>query len=125
MWILDQTDPNRTRSSCDAIIFSVAVDQREAVAHVHYYNPEDKTFYMSYIDSFYFAKDIQGCHNHVKNVVDWLLEIQQPIVRDALKALHPITQLWKKARSASAIASEVNTSFGSESDRSAKRQRLA
>lgn len=43
--------------------------------HVHYYNPEDKVFYMSYIDSFYFAKDVQGCRDHAKNVMDWLLEI--------------------------------------------------
>lgn len=125
MWILDQTNPNRTRSSCDAIIFSVAVDQREAVVHVHYYNPEDEMFYMSYIESFYFAKDIQACHDHVKNVVDWLLEIQQPIVRDALKAFHPIMQLWKKARSASAVADEANSSFSSDSGRSTKNQRLA
>ncbi|KAL7899360.1 hypothetical protein HDV63DRAFT_373033 [Trichoderma sp. SZMC 28014] len=126
MWILDQIDPARSRSSCDAIVFSVAVCQREAVAHVHYYNTEDETFYMSYLDSFYFAKDqdLQGCHDYVKNVVDWLLEIQQPIVRDALKALHPITQLWKKTRSASVVADGVDLSFRSESGRSAKSQRL-
>ncbi|KAF2254410.1 hypothetical protein BU26DRAFT_137709 [Trematosphaeria pertusa] len=81
MWILEQIDPNRTQSSCDAIVFSIAICQREAVAHVHYYNPKDQTFHMSYIDSFYFAKDVQGCHDYAQNVVDWLLETQQPIVR--------------------------------------------
>ncbi|MCJ1429488.1 hypothetical protein MMC29_007402 [Sticta canariensis] len=125
IWILDQIDRDRTRSTCDAIVFSVAICQREAVAHVHYFNPEDETFYMSYIDSFYFAKDIQSCHDYVENVIDWLLEIQQPIVKDALNALHPITQLWKKGRSSSAVAEPVDSSIGSEkSGRSAKSQRL-
>ncbi|KAI9674983.1 MAG: hypothetical protein M1817_001389 [Caeruleum heppii] len=92
LWILDQTDPNRTRSSTDGIVISYAVDQRETVEHVHFYNPEDDTFYMSYIDSFYFAKDLQHCRDHAKNAVEWMVEVQQPKLRDALKALHPITQ---------------------------------
>ncbi len=126
MWILDQIEPNRTWSSCDALVFSVAVSQREAIAHVHYYNPENDTFYMSYIDSFYFAKDVdlQGCRDHIKNVVEWLLEIQQPAVRDALKALRPIAKAWKKARSASAVTDAADSSFGSDSSRSNKNQRL-
>jgi len=41
---------------------------------VHYHNPEDQTFYMSYVDSFYFAKDIQGCRDYGQHVVEWLLE---------------------------------------------------
>jgi len=50
MLILDQIDPSRTRSSSDALVFSAAVSQRQVVAHVHYYNPENENFYMSYID---------------------------------------------------------------------------
>ena len=120
MWILDQINPERTRSSCDALVFSVAVTQREAVAHVHYYNPQDDTFYMSYIDSFYFAKDVQGCRDHIKNVVEWLLEIQQPIVRDALKALHPIAKAWKKIRSTGPATDTADFSVESDSGRSSK-----
>ena len=96
LYILDQIDPNRPRCSSDSIVFSVAVSQRQADAYVHYYNPEDDLFYMSGIDSFPFLKDIQGCHNFVKNSVDWLLEIQQPIVRAALQKLHPMTQVWDR-----------------------------
>ncbi|KUI65956.1 hypothetical protein VM1G_02386 [Cytospora mali] len=124
MWLLDQIDSARTRSSCDAIVFSAAICQREVVAHVHYYNPEDETFYMSYIDHFYFAKGVQGCHDHVKNVVDWLLEVQQPIVRDALRALHPMTHVWKKARSASSVRDAGGSSIGSDDGSSVKKQRL-
>jgi hypothetical protein len=120
MWILDQIDPSRTRSSSDALAFSAAVSQREVVAHVHYYNPEDEKFYMSYIDSFYFAKDAQGCCNHMKNVVEWMLEIQQPIVRDALNRLHPITKWWKKGRPASAI---IDATGSFEDDQFSKSQR--
>lgn len=47
-WLLDQIDSTRTRSSCDTIVFSAAVCQREVVAHVHYYNPENETFYVLY-----------------------------------------------------------------------------
>ncbi|KAL7921795.1 hypothetical protein ACQKWADRAFT_114158 [Trichoderma austrokoningii] len=113
-WMLDQVDPGRSRSSGDALIFSAAVSQREAVMHVHYYNPEDKMFYMSYIDSFHFAKDVQGCRDHVKNVMDWLLEIQQPIIRNALKNLHPLTKVWKKGRPTTAITDAADSSFESE-----------
>ena len=123
MWILDQIDPSRTRSSTDALAFSAAVSQRQVVAHVHYYNTEDEKFYMSYIDSFYFAKDAQGCRNHMKNVVEWLLEIQQPIVRDALTRLHPITKWWKRGRPASVIIDAAESSFTSEDERSSKNQR--
>jgi len=124
IWILDQIDPSRTRSSSDALAFSAAVSQRQVVAHVHYYNPEDEKFYMSYIDSFYFVKDAQGCRNHMKNVVEWLLEIQQPIVRDALKRLHPITKWWKRGRPASVIIDAAESSFTSEDERSSKNQRI-
>lgn len=122
IWMLDLVDPSRSRSSADALVFSAAVSQREAVAHVHYYNPNDDKYYMSYIDTFPFAKDAQGCHDHIKNVVEWLLEIQQPIIRDVLTKLHPITKLWKKARSASAII-DAAESFTSEDGRPTKSQR--
>ncbi|KAL9605379.1 MAG: hypothetical protein Q9179_001436 [Wetmoreana sp. 5 TL-2023] len=123
LWVLDQIDPNRSRTSGDAIVFSAAVTQRQATAHVHYYNPDDDTYYMSFIDSYYYAKDVQGCRDFGKNVEDWLLEIQQPVVREALKALHPITQLWKKARSFSAVADDAGSSFGSDSGRPTKSER--
>lgn len=122
MWVLDQIEPNRTRSSCDAIVFSIALCQREAIAHVHYYNPDKAAFYMSYIDSFYFAKDVQGCHDYVKNVVEWMLQIQQPVIRNALTALHPISQSWKQpSRPATSVADAGESSFGSDGS-SAKKQ---
>lgn len=122
IWLLDQVDPSRTRSSADALAFSAVVSQREAVAHVHYYNPEDKMFYMSYIDAFPFLKDPQGCRDHHKNVAEWLLQIQQPIVKEVLRTLYPLQKLWKKGRSASTIA-DGTESLASEEGRSSKSQR--
>lgn len=122
LWMLDQIDPSRTRSSADALVFSAVASQREAVAHVHYYNPEDKTFYMSYIDTFSFLKDPQGCRNHHKNIAEWLVEIQQPIIKDVLARLQPIVKLWKKGRSASTIA-DATELFVGEDERPTKSQK--
>lgn len=120
--MLDQIDPLRTRSSADALVFSTVTSQREAVAHVLYHNPKDKTFSMSYMDTFSFLKDPQGCHNHHKNIAEWLVEIQQPITKDILARLQPIVKLWKKGESASAIA-DATESFVSEDGRPTKSQK--
>ena len=123
MHTLNLLDPNRTHSSADAIVFSVAVSQRQAVAYVHYFDPDDGIFYMSYVDNFYFVEAVQKCRDHVKNAVEWLLKTQQPMVRDALQRLHPMTKAWKKGRSAPRAVDEASESFGSEGGRSSKSQR--
>ncbi len=83
--LLDQTAPDRRRCSSDSLVFSLAVSQRQAIAYVHYDNPNNDTYYMSHVDTFPFAKDIQGCRDLVRNAIDWLLEVQQPIVRAVLE----------------------------------------
>ena len=117
--MLDKIDPQRSQSCTDAIIFSSVLSQREFVTHVHYYNPKDKKLYMSYVDEFSYRKDPQGCHNHNKNLTEWLTNVQQPIVRDLLVKLHPIMMTSKKSRPISAVA-DANESFGSEDGRSPK-----
>jgi hypothetical protein len=125
LWVLDQLNPNRERSSADAIVFSDAVTQRQAVAYVHYYNPKDSIFYMSCIDEFYFRTDVQRCRDHVKNAMDWLLNIQQPMIRSALRQLQPIAKNWKKGRVASVAADpDPSEQFDSESQRSGKNMRV-
>ena len=122
LWLLDQIDPTATRSCTDAIVFSSVVSQRETVTHVHYYNPEDGNIYMSYIDDFSFRKDPQGCRNHNKNLSEWLVKVQQPIIRDILRRVHPVMKSWKKGRPISAVV-DANESFGSEDGRLAKSQK--
>ena len=129
LWILDQLDPKRERSSSDAVVFSDAGTQRQAVAYVHYFNPEDGIFYMSCIDQFYYRDDIQRCRDHMKNAMDWLLNTQQPMIRDALRQLKPIARTWKKGRTASVATGpdpdpDPSESFDNDSQRGGKNVRL-
>ena len=104
LWVLDRLDPNRERSSSDAVVFSDAVTQRQAVAYVHFFDPKDGIFWMSCIDQFYFRKDIQRCRDHMKNAIDWLLDIQQPMIRNALRQLQLTVRDWKKGSMANVAA---------------------
>ncbi|KAK2595524.1 hypothetical protein QQS21_006752 [Conoideocrella luteorostrata] len=135
IWILDQIDPQRTRKASDAIVFSAVLTQRQVIAHVHYYDPDKDMFRMSFIDSFYLARELQECVEFGKSVREWLVEIQQPAVREALRRMYPVTQLWDKGRSASAVAADdgasdwsysddgASASFGSDDGRTAKNAR--
>ena len=78
--------------------------------------------YMSYIDDFSFRKDPQGCRNHNKNLSEWLVKVQQPIIRDILRRAHPAMKSWKRGRPISAVV-DANGSFGSEDGRLAKSQK--
>ena len=98
LWLLDQIEPGRTRSCTDALVFSDALSQREAVASVHWFNPADEQFYMSYIGHFYFVDHVQEYYVHGKNMRDWLADIQGPNVRGVLKELYEVTKTWKKCR---------------------------
>ena len=49
---------------------------RLAVADVHYYNAEQGRFYMSWIDTSSYIKDIQACHDFTKNVIKWMVNVQ-------------------------------------------------
>ena len=124
LWLLDVVKPDREPASTGARAFSSVLSQREAVAYVHFYNPTDKSFYMSFLDAFYFVKDkdAQNCRDHHKNVVEWMIEIMQPIVRDLLTEAHPISKMWKKGRSASAM--DATESFASDDGHSKKSQRI-
>lgn len=115
--LLDMIDPKRKRKCTDAIVFSAAVTQRGAVEHLHYYDTEKDMFCMSYIAEFAFLKDAQACHDFHQNIADWLLNVQQPAVREVLRKLQPVTQSWKKSR----LASVVADACASESGRSHKR----
>ena len=129
LWILNQLDPKRKQSSSDAVVFSDAGTQRQTVAYVHYFNPKDGMFYMSCIDQFYYRDDIQRCRDHMKNAIDWLLNTQQPVIRDALRQLKPIAKTWKKGRTASVATGpdpdpDAPESFDNDSQRSGKNVRL-
>ena len=115
LWLLDVVEPDRKRASTDALAFTSVVSQREAVVYVNFYDPANKTYYMSFIDNYYFVKDAdaQGCRDHHKNVAEWMLDIVQPILRDLLTKAHPISKAWKKGRSASTMV-DPNESFAGD-----------
>lgn len=123
IWILDQIDPNRTRKSSDAIVFSAVITARQVIAHVHYYDHDNDIFRMSFIDNFYLAKEIQNCVDFGKNIKEWLLEIQQPAVREALRKIYPITQSWNKGRLASTMT-DGEDSFDEYGNRPVKKARI-
>lgn len=111
--LLDKLDPRRTPSCTDALVFSHAVSPRQAIAFVHFFNPKDGKFYMSLIDNFYFAFDVQRFHSHGKNLRDWLLSIQKPQVEDLLTRLIPATVVMKKPKRARpAPASDASGPIG-------------
>ncbi|EJD08159.1 uncharacterized protein FOMMEDRAFT_131079 [Fomitiporia mediterranea MF3/22] len=61
---------------------------------------------MSHIDSLTFMKDsdIQRCCDLVKSILDYGLNIRQPIVREVLGSLNPIPTHWKRGRTVSSVA---------------------
>ncbi len=73
IWILDQINPEGTRKSSDVIVASAVYTQRQVTAFVHYY-PSSNMFPMSFVDSFYLAKDLQGCVNIEEWSSSWLCE---------------------------------------------------
>ena len=115
LWLLDVVEPDRKRASTDALAFTSVVSQREAVVYVNFYNPANKTYHMSFIDTYYFVKDAdaQGCRDHHKNVAEWMLDILQPILRDLLTKAHPLSKAWKKGRSVSTMV-DPNETFASD-----------
>ncbi|KAJ4286964.1 hypothetical protein N0V90_012844 [Kalmusia sp. IMI 367209] len=78
-WMQQQSNSSRELLSADAVVFSAAVTQRQVAAHVHYFSPEDGKYWMSLIDTFTFSsKDgMQGCRDYVKNVVEWMVNVQK------------------------------------------------
>ena len=54
----------------------IALTHRQVLVHIHHYSEEDHRFYMSYLKSFLSTDpaDVQGCHNIVKNILDYDLD---------------------------------------------------
>lgn len=111
--LLDLVEPGRTRSSTDALVFSLAISEREAVAYVHFF--KDGKFYMSFIDNFYFGRDVPRFHSYMKNVKDWLVVVQQPQVEDLLTRLIPVIERMKGSkRGRPAPAMDASQTIGND-----------
>lgn len=111
--LLDLAEPGRTRSSTDALVFSLAISARQAVAYVHFFR--DRKFYMSFIDNFYFGRDVPRFHSYIKNMRDWLVSVQQPQVKDLLTRLIPVIKGMKRSkRGRPTPASDVSQTIGND-----------
>lgn len=99
-WLLGQAYPSATYSTTDSIAFTAAVTNTEVVFYIHYYSEEHHRFYMSHLANFLSVRsaDIQGCHDLVKNIIEYGLTTRQRKTRDALEKLVPFPEDWETSR---------------------------
>ncbi|KAL8699042.1 MAG: hypothetical protein Q9201_006230 [Fulgogasparrea decipioides] len=117
--VLEEAFPFEKLSTVDSIAFSACVTHREAIIHVHWYDPEERLHYMSWIGSFDTLRNSQGCSRVVKSIFDHAIDTRLPKLRQALRQLYPFPVHWKMSRSASTQA----LSLAEEDDGSKKSQR--
>ena len=122
LWLLKQASPSETPSLTDAVAFTSAVTHRQILFYIHWYSKEDRRFYMSYLKSYspMDPADVQGCHNIVKNILDYGLATRRTTIRNALELLFPFPEHWNMSRSADAVESTPATSFTAEDTRPSK-----
>ena len=106
-WLLEQAGTGGTYSTTDSIAFTIALTHRQVIVHIHHYSEEERRIYMSYLKSFspIDPADVQGCHDIVKNILDYGLGTRQTTIRNALARLFPFPENWKHSRPASGISS--------------------
>ncbi|KAL9130259.1 MAG: hypothetical protein Q9217_001509 [Psora testacea] len=116
LWLLRQASPTQTRSITDSVAFTGAATHREILFHVHYYSEADQLFYMSYFQRFSTTDpaDVQGCHDLVKNILDYGLTTRQEKIKTALALLFPLPDHWKQPRPDSTIPSTPATSYNED-----------
>ena len=77
----------------DTVSFLVVASHRQTVAYLHWLDPKEKHFYMSYLRSYstFEADGIQGCNNTIKNMIDNAQGARKNQIGKALVTLEPIT----------------------------------
>ncbi|KAK1823155.1 hypothetical protein LTR12_002458 [Friedmanniomyces endolithicus] len=120
-WLFDQGSSRACDRPCtETIAFSLAISQREALLHVHWYGEADRRHYMSFLRSYsaLSAADIRACNNTVKNIIDYGLGVRKTNLGAALETLFPYPENWKQAQSArSAPITPAPSSSGNASKR--------
>ncbi|KAI4157092.1 MAG: hypothetical protein LQ342_008530 [Letrouitia transgressa] len=103
-WLLDQAKASQVNRQTDTMTFSMAGTGRLVVLSVHWYSPEDRIHYMSYVKGFQTSEPghIQACNSTVKNIVDWAVGTRHDKLKDVLQALFPLTRQWSEKRTATA-----------------------
>ncbi|KAL9124218.1 MAG: hypothetical protein Q9217_006429 [Psora testacea] len=103
-WLLDQAKASQANRQTDTIAFSMAGTGRLVVLSVHWYSPEDRIHYMSYVKGFQTSEPghVQACNSTVKNIVDWAVGIRHDKLKVVLQTLFPLTRQWSEKRTATA-----------------------
>lgn len=80
----------------DTVSFSFVSSHRQAVAYLHWLDPEEKKFCMSYLRSYstFEADGIRGCNNTIKNIIDNAKGPRRNKIGEALVTLEPIKSSW-------------------------------
>ena len=80
----------------DTMSFSVVSSHRQAVAYLHWLDPKEKHFYMSYLKPYstFEADSIRGCNNTIKNIIDNAKGPRKIRIGEALVVLEPIKGSW-------------------------------
>lgn len=80
----------------DTVSFSVVSSHRQAVAYLHWLDPSERHFYMSYLRSYstFEADDIRGCNNTIKNIIDNATGPRKIKIGKALVSLEPVLDTW-------------------------------
>lgn len=80
----------------DTVSFSIVSSHRQAVFYLHWLNPKEKLFYMSYLKSYssFEADSIRGCNNAIKNIIDNAEGPRKIKIGKALVALEPLKGSW-------------------------------
>ncbi|KAI4144546.1 MAG: hypothetical protein LQ341_002631, partial [Variospora aurantia] len=80
----------------DTVSFSVVASHRQAVVYLHWLDPKEKQFHMSYLRSYptFEADSIRGCNNTIKNIIDNAEGPRQIQIGKALVILEPLTSSW-------------------------------
>ena len=101
-WLLDQAKAEST--AVDSVSFSIAATGRLVVLSIHWFSPEEKIYYMSYVKSFNTTdtEHVQACHNTVKNIVDWAVGDRHDKLKKTLQTLFPLSKQWSKRSSMAA-----------------------
>jgi len=99
----------------DTVSFSVVASHRQTVAYLHWLDPKEKHFYMSYLRSYstFEADGIQGCNNTIKNMIDNAQGARKNQIGEALVTLEPITGSWNP-QPATTNPPTPNTSFSGD-----------
>jgi len=124
MYLQDKLDPIRARSASDMLIFPIAMNQRQAIVFIHFYNLADAKIHMALLQQFYFgpAGGFQRCRDFIDNVPDRMVDVQEPTIRYMMERLYAMTFTSKSVRSASSIVEESDVDM--EGSRAAKTLRI-